>query len=69
MSNNIYRQAAELLDKKHDYKLTEEERQLINTAIIPLMITNVLGKDITLREGLEELAKIVEKATTLNHRS
>ena len=62
MSNNIYRQAKELLDRKHDNKLTEEEYQLINTAIIPLMITNVLGKDITLREGLEELAKIVEEA-------
>ncbi len=61
MSNNIYRQAAELLDKNHDYKLSEKERQLINTAIIPLMITNVLGKDITLREGLEELAKLVDK--------
>ena len=59
MSNNIYRQAKELLDKNHDYKLSEKERQLINTAIIPLMITKVFPKDITLREGLEELAKLV----------
>ncbi len=62
MSNNIYRQAAELLDKNHDYKLSEEERQLIDTALIQLMTTKVSRKDITLREGLEELAKLVEKA-------
>jgi len=57
MDNNIYRQAAELLDKNHDYKLSEEERQSIDTALIQLMTTKVSRKDITLREGLEEMAK------------
>ena len=56
MSKNIYWQAKELLDKNHDYKLSEKERQLINTALIPLMTAEVFPKDITLREGLEELA-------------
>lgn len=64
MSNNIYRQAAELLDKNHVYKLTEEERLLINMAIIPLIVMDGLfPEDITLREGLEELAKIVEETS------
>lgn len=58
---NIFRQARELLEKKDSgAQLTEEELQLLNTAIIPLMVTNgIFPKDITISEGLEELAKMV----------
>ena len=62
---NIFRQAKQLLDKKDSgAELTEEEFQLINTAIIPLMVkTNgPFPDDITIGEGLEELAKMTEDA-------
>ena len=61
---NLFRQAKDLLDKKDSgAQLTEEELQLLNTAIIPLMVTNgIFPKDITIGEGLDELAKILEEA-------
>jgi len=55
---NLFRQAKELLDKKDaGGELNSRELQLINTAIIPLMIkTNgIFPKDITIGEGLEQL--------------
>lgn len=63
--NNIFRQAKQLLDKKDaGSELTKEELKLIDTAIIPLMVkTNgVFPEDITIGEGLDELAKILEEA-------
>ncbi|GAJ17701.1 unnamed protein product, partial [marine sediment metagenome] len=38
---------------------------LVNTAIIPLMVRTdgIFPKDITIGEGLEELAKIIEEVT------
>jgi hypothetical protein len=62
---NLFRQAKDLLDKKDSgAQLTEEELRLLNTAIIPLMVKTdgVFPEDITLAEGLEELAKILEEA-------
>ena len=58
---NIFREAKELLDKKDaGGKLTKKELQLINRAIIPLMEADgIFPNDITIAEGLEELAKIV----------
>ena len=63
---NIFRQAKDLLDKKDaGSKLTKKELRLINRAIIPLMVkTNgVFPEDITIGEGLDELAKILEEVT------
>ncbi|MBA7486493.1 hypothetical protein ES707_22053 [subsurface metagenome] len=63
---NIFREAKQLLDKKDaGSKLTKEELQLINTAIIPLIVKTdgVFPEDITIEEGLEELAKILEEVT------
>lgn len=63
---NIFREAKQLLDKKDSGgALTEEELKLINTAIIPLMAKTdgIFPKDITISEGLEMLAKMVEEAT------
>ena len=62
---NLFRQAKELLSKKDaGGQLSWEELKLINTAIIPLMVKadGVFPKDITISEGLKELAKIVEEA-------
>ena len=58
---NIFRQAADLLKTKSGPEMSEEELQLINTAIIPLIVkTNgIFPDDITIGEGLEELAKMV----------
>jgi len=58
---NIFRRAKDLLDKKDaGSELTEEELGLINTAEIPLMVKGCpFPEDITIGEGLEELAKLV----------
>jgi len=58
---NLFRQALEILGKNGEK--TEEERKLLNTALIPLNIRGCpFPNDITIGEGLEELAKIVEEA-------
>jgi len=62
---NLFRQAAELLKAKDaGVELTEDELKLINTAIIPLMVKTdgIFSEDITISEGLDALAKIVEEA-------
>jgi len=59
---NLFGQAKQLLDKKDNgAELTKEELRLVNTAIIPLMVKTygVFPEDITIGEGLEELAKMV----------
>lgn len=64
---NLFRQAKQLLDKKAGgSELTEEELQLIHTAIIPLMIKTdgIFPEDMTISQGLEELARIVEEANS-----
>lgn len=63
--NNIFRRAHRLLVKKEaGTQLTEKEERLLSTALIPLMVRSngVFREGITLREGLEELAKIAEEA-------
>ena len=58
---NIFRQALEVLDTKNGDR-TEEERGLLNTALIPLNIRGCpFPDDMTIGECLEELAKIVEE--------
>ena len=59
---NIFRQAKQLLDTKRGDEMSEEELQLIGTATIPLMVKSCpFPEDITVGEGLEELAKIIEE--------
>ncbi|MBA7465352.1 hypothetical protein ES707_00514 [subsurface metagenome] len=63
---NLFRQAKDLLNiKDAGGELSEDELQLIGTAIIPLMgkTNGVFPEDITIGEGLEELAKILEEVT------
>lgn len=63
MAENLFWQAKELLVKKDNgTELTGEELQLINTAIIPLMVKTdgIFPDDITIGEGLKALAKIVD---------
>ena len=56
---NIFRQAKLLLDTKRGDEMSEEDLQLIGTAIIPLMVRGCpFPEDITIGEGLEELANI-----------
>lgn len=63
---NIFREAKQLLDKKDNgNKLTEEEQELVNTADIPFTVnTGDIFGDITIGEGLEEMARIVEGTKT-----
>lgn len=66
---NIFRQAKQLLDRKDDgAELAEEELRLIDTAIIPLMVKTdgFFPDDMTIGEGLEELAKMVEEENANN---
>lgn len=61
---NIFREAKQLLDKKDNgNELTEEELELINTAIIPFMVnTDHIFGDITIGKGLEKLATLIEES-------
>jgi len=59
-SDNLFKQAKQLLAKKDaGGELTKEERELINTAIIPLMILPQYN-DTPMAIGLGELVGIVE---------
>lgn len=58
---NIFREALEILNNKHDGNMTKEEAEIVSSAIIPLMILPQYNH-VDLREGLEYLARIVEEA-------
>lgn len=63
---NLFRQAKILLDKKDaGAELTEQELRLIHTALIPFTVktADFFPENITIAEGLEELASMVEEAT------
>ncbi len=60
---NMFRQAKQLLDKKDaGWELTEEELKLVNTAMMPLLGGFIISEDLTISEGLEELATMLEGA-------
>lgn len=61
MPDNLFRCALGILNRKPGLQITEEEKKLLSAARIP---SNVLPRynDIEIREGLEELAEIVEEA-------
>ena len=66
MLENIFREAKELLDTKDGRKMTEEEQELVSAAMIPLNILPHFN-DMTIGEGLEELARIVDEAIGIKH--
>ena len=57
---NIFRQAKNLLDTKAGREWTEEEWEVFGAAMIPLTIL-ARYNDMATREGLEDLARIVEE--------
>ncbi|GAI63244.1 unnamed protein product [marine sediment metagenome] len=58
---NLFKQALEILGKNGER--TEEERELLSAAMIPLNIRGCpFPEDMTISECLEELAKIVGEA-------
>ena len=58
-NNNIFREARQLLQDKPVSEMNEEELHIVNAATIPLNILPSFN-GMTIDEGLEELAKIVE---------
>lgn len=60
-NNNIFRQAKQLLQEKPVLEMSEEELQIINTATMPLLLLRHFS-DMTINDGLEELAKMVDEA-------
>ena len=59
---NLFRQALEVLNAKNGER-TEEERELLAAAMIPLNVRDCpFPDDMTVGECLEKLAKIVEEA-------
>ncbi|MBU0847431.1 hypothetical protein KKH23_09635 [Patescibacteria group bacterium] len=61
MTENLFRQAKQLWDSKNSWDMTKEERHLVAAAMIPLTVHGCpLPEDITISEGLEELAKILD---------
>lgn len=69
MTENIFREAKELLEKKGaGTQLCEEEQKLVGAALIPL--NQLKGfKDMSISEGLEELAVMVEGSSGTEHRT
>lgn len=59
-NSNIFRQAKQLLRDKPVLEMSEEELQIINTATMPLLLLRHFS-DMTINDGLEELAKMVEE--------
>lgn len=55
---NIFRQALEVLDTKNG-DMTKDEQELLSAAMIPLLLLPEYN-DVDLREGLAELAWLVE---------
>ena len=60
---NLFRQAKELLRDKSILEMNEEEVLTVKAAQIPLNILPELS-NMTTDQGLEELAKIVEEASS-----
>lgn len=57
---NLFRQAKNLLDTKDGREWTEEEWEVFGAAMIPLTILAKYN-DMTTKEGLEDLARMVEE--------
>ena len=60
---NIFREALRCLDSKKGVEMSDAERNLIAAAEIPLMVKteSIFPEGITISEGLEMLANMVEK--------
>ena len=61
LDGNIFKEAKQLLETKESWEMTEEELNLIGTALIPLMLVRAYS-DIPIDEGLEDLSGIIEEA-------
>ena len=59
-TDNVFRQAKQLLNDKPVLEMNEEELAIVNTATMPLLLLRHFS-DLSINEGLEELAKIVEE--------
>lgn len=64
-NHNIFREAHRLLSSKNGPEMTQDELELVGTAIIPLMVLPEFS-DITIAIGLDAIASLVEEA---NHGS
>ena len=59
-TDNVFRQAKQLLNDKPVLEMNEEELAIVNTATMPLLLLRYFS-DRSINDGLEELAKIVEE--------
>jgi hypothetical protein len=60
-TTNIFHEALMLLSTRNGQGMSDEERETVSTAIIPLMLLPQYS-DIPIGEGLEDLDKMVEEA-------
>ena len=60
-NQNIFREAHRLLATKSGREMSDDERGLVTTASIPLNLLPEFS-DMTIAEGLDALAKLVEEA-------
>jgi len=58
---NIFHEASVLLSTRNGQGMSDEERDTVAVAMIPLMLLPQYS-DIPIDEGLEDLAKMVEEA-------
>lgn len=60
-TTNIFREALTLIHTKNGHDMTEEQRETVSTAMLPLMLLSQYS-DIPIGEGLEDLARMFEEA-------
>jgi hypothetical protein len=58
---NIFREALMLLNTRNGQGMSDEERELMATALIPLMLLPQYS-NIPIHDGLEDLTKMLEEA-------
>ena len=61
LNGNIFREAKQLLRDKPVLEMDEEELEVVNVATMPLLLLRQFN-DLTIDQGLEELANMGEEA-------
>jgi hypothetical protein len=61
VETNIFREATLLLATRNGQGMSDEERETVEVAMIPLMLLPKYS-DMSIGEGLEDLAKMLEEA-------
>jgi len=59
METNIFREALTIMSTKNGQDMSDDEREIIDTALLPLMVSPGYS-NVPIYEGLEDLARMLE---------